>query len=45
MVYSHTGGTEVKHDNLQADPHVLVLAGDTTRDRGLAVVVEGSPCR
>ncbi|MEU8278734.1 hypothetical protein ACFYOK_11905 [Microbispora bryophytorum] len=41
MVYFHTGSTEVEYDNLRADPHVLVLAGDTTWDRGLDVVAEG----
>ncbi|GAA1870579.1 pyridoxamine 5'-phosphate oxidase family protein [Asanoa iriomotensis] len=41
-VYFHTGSTEVKYANLQANPHVLVLAGDTAWDRGLDVVVEGT---
>jgi len=41
-VYFHTGSTEVKHANLQANPHVLVLAGGTAWDRGLDVTVEGT---
>lgn len=41
-VYFHTGSTEVKYANLQANPHVLVLAGDTAWDRGLDVAVEGT---
>lgn len=41
-VYFHTGSTEVKYGNLRANPHVLVLAGDTAWDRGLDVVVEGT---
>jgi hypothetical protein len=41
-VYFHTGRTEVKHANLRANPHVLVLAGDTAWDRGLDVAVEGT---
>jgi general stress protein 26 len=40
-VYFHTGSTEVKYANLRANPHVLVLAGDTGWDRGLDVAVEG----
>jgi general stress protein 26 len=40
-VYFHTGSTEVKYANLLANPHVLVLAGDTDWDRGLDVAVEG----
>lgn len=40
-VYFHTGSAEVKYANLQANPHVLVLAGDTAWDRGLDVAVEG----
>jgi general stress protein 26 len=40
-VYFHTGSTEVKYANLQANPHVLVLAGDTGWDRGLDVAVDG----
>jgi general stress protein 26 len=39
--YFHTGSTEVKYANLQGNPHVLVLAGDTGWDRGLDVAVEG----
>jgi general stress protein 26 len=41
-VYFHTGRTEVKHANLEANPHVLVLAGDTAWDRGLDVAVAGT---
>jgi general stress protein 26 len=44
-VYFHTGSTEVKHANLLANPHVLVLAGDTAWDRGLDVAVEGTAVR
>ena len=40
-VYFHTGSTEVKYANLRANPHVLVLAGDTAWERGLDVAVEG----
>jgi general stress protein 26 len=40
-VYFHTGSNEVKYGNLMADPHVLVLVGDTCWDRGLDVSVEG----
>jgi nitroimidazol reductase NimA-like FMN-containing flavoprotein (pyridoxamine 5'-phosphate oxidase superfamily) len=41
-VYVHTGRSEVKYANIQANPHVLVLAGDTAWDRGLDVAVEGT---
>jgi general stress protein 26 len=41
-VYFHTGSTEVKCANLRANPHVLVLAGDTAWDRGLDVAVDGT---
>jgi general stress protein 26 len=41
-VYFHTGTAEVKYANLQANPHVLVLAGDTEWDRGLDAAVEGT---
>jgi general stress protein 26 len=41
-VYFHTGSAEVKFANLRADPHVLVLAGDTAWDSGLDVAVEGT---
>ncbi|NES30224.1 pyridoxamine 5'-phosphate oxidase family protein [Micromonospora terminaliae] len=41
-VYFHTGSTEVKYANIQANPHVLVLAGDTAWERGLDVAVEGT---
>lgn len=41
-IYFHTGRTEVKYANLQADPHVLVLAGDTAWEGGLDVAVEGT---
>lgn len=40
-VYFHTGSNEVKYANLVANPHVLVLVGDTGWDRGLDVSVEG----
>ena len=32
----------MKYANLRANPHVLVLAGDTAWDRGLDVAVEGT---
>ncbi|MDG4825456.1 pyridoxamine 5'-phosphate oxidase family protein [Asanoa sp. WMMD1127] len=41
-VWFHTGSTEVKHANIQANPHVLVLAGDTAWEGGLDVAVEGT---
>src|SRR5688572_33119437 len=41
-VYFHTGSTEVKYANVQANPHVLVLVGDTAWERGLDVAVEGN---
>jgi general stress protein 26 len=41
-VYFHTGNTEVKYANLRANPHVLVLAGDTAWEGGLDVAVEGT---
>jgi general stress protein 26 len=41
-VYFHTGSTEVKYANIQANSHVLVLAGDTAWDSGLDVAVEGT---
>ena len=41
-VYFHTGSTEVKYANLQANPKVPVLAGDTAWERGLDVVIEGT---
>ncbi|TNH28018.1 pyridoxamine 5'-phosphate oxidase family protein [Micromonospora orduensis] len=41
-VYFHTGSTEVKYANIQANPRVLVLAGDTEWERGLDVSVEGT---
>lgn len=37
-----TGKNEVKYTNLEGNPHVLVLAGDTAWDRGLDVAVEGT---
>lgn len=39
--YFHTGRGEVKYANLQSNPHVLVLAGDTAWDQGLDVAVAG----
>jgi len=39
--YFHTGPTEVKHANVLANPRVLVLAGDTSWEAGLDVVLEG----
>jgi general stress protein 26 len=39
--YFHTGTREVKYANLQADPRVLVLAGDTAWESGLDVVLDG----
>lgn len=41
-IYFHTGSNEVKYANLLANPHVLVLVGDTGWDSGLDVSVEGS---
>lgn len=41
-VYFHTGDTEVKYANIRANPHVMVLAGDTAWDRGLDVAIEGT---
>jgi len=41
-VHFHTGSTEVKYANLEANPHVLVLAGDTAWDDGLDVAVAGT---
>lgn len=41
-VYFHTGSAEIKYANLQDNPRVLVLAGDTAWDRGLDVAVEGT---
>ncbi|HET6153025.1 MAG TPA: pyridoxamine 5'-phosphate oxidase family protein [Marmoricola sp.] len=43
--YFHTGEHEQKYTNLQANPHVLVLAGDTRWDEGLDVVIEGDAHR
>ena len=40
-LYFHTGSNEVKYVNLMANPHVLVLVGDTEWDCGLDVSVEG----
>lgn len=40
-MYFHTGRHEVKHANLQANPNILVLVGDTEWDRGLDVMFEG----
>ncbi|HEX6684531.1 MAG TPA: pyridoxamine 5'-phosphate oxidase family protein [Candidatus Limnocylindrales bacterium] len=40
--YFHTGSAEVKYANLLANPHVLVLTGDTAWDRGLDVAFEGT---
>ncbi|MEE6258448.1 pyridoxamine 5'-phosphate oxidase family protein [Plantactinospora sonchi] len=41
-VYFHTGDTEVKYANIQANPQVMVLAGDTAWERGLDVAIEGT---
>lgn len=41
-VYFTTGRAEVKYANLRANPHVLVLVGDTGWDGGLDVAVEGT---
>jgi general stress protein 26 len=41
-IYFRTGAGEVKYANLQANPRVLVLAGDTAWEGGLDVVVEGT---
>ncbi|HEX4191146.1 MAG TPA: pyridoxamine 5'-phosphate oxidase family protein [Marmoricola sp.] len=43
--YFHTGEHEQKFANLQTNPHVLVLAGDTHWDQGLDVVIEGDAQR
>jgi general stress protein 26 len=43
--YFHTGTTEVKYANLQANPRVLILAGDTAWEAGLDVVLEGVATR
>jgi general stress protein 26 len=41
-VYFHTGNTEVKYANIQANPHVAVLVGDTAWECGLDVAIEGA---
>lgn len=41
-VYFHTGSTEVKYANIEANPHVLVLVGDAAWDTGLDVAVCGT---
>lgn len=41
-VYFHTGDTEVKYANIQANPQVSVLVGDTAWERGLDVVFDGT---
>jgi general stress protein 26 len=41
-IYFRTGIPEVKYANLQVNPRVLVLAGDTAWEGGLDVVVEGT---
>ena len=41
-VYFHTGNGEVKYANIQANPRVLVLAGDTGWAGGLDVTVDGT---
>lgn len=41
-VYFRTGRNEVKYANLQDNPKVLVLTGDTAWERGLDVAVEGT---
>lgn len=41
-VYFHTARREVKYANLQANPHVLVLVGDTAWDHGLDVAFGGT---
>ena len=43
--YFHTGETEQKYVNLQANPHVLVLVGDGRWDGGLDVALEGTARR
>src|SRR5258705_12881027 len=42
-VYFHTGNGEVKYANIQANPRVLVLAGDTRWAGGPAGTVSGTP--
>lgn len=44
-VYFHTGEGEQKYRNLAANPHVLVLVGDSRWDAGLDVAVEGDARR
>lgn len=39
--YFHTGRHEVKFANLEANPNVLMLAGDTAWDDGVDVMFEG----
>lgn len=40
-IHFHTGSTEQKFLNLQANPHVVLTTGCAAWDRGLDVVVEG----
>lgn len=41
-IHFHTGDTEVKFANLQANPNVVLITGCNAWDRGLDVVVEGT---
>jgi len=40
-IHFHTGDTEVKFANLQANPHVLLTTGHNSWDGGLDIMVEG----
>lgn len=42
VLYFCTGETEQKFINLQSNPHVLLVTGCNTWDRGLDVAVEGT---
>jgi nitroimidazol reductase NimA-like FMN-containing flavoprotein (pyridoxamine 5'-phosphate oxidase superfamily) len=44
-IHFHTGATEQKYLNLQANPHIVLTTGAATWDRGLDVVVEGPAVR
>lgn len=40
-IHFHTGDTEVKFANLQANPHVVLTTGCNSWDSGLDIVIEG----
>ena len=44
-IHFHTGDTEVKFANLQANPNVVLTTGCNSWDRGLDVVIEGTAAR